>query len=46
MNMQFDNLKTPYIFNMKVLNKETIFTSLLETRQFNKTFTIGIYNLL
>ena len=29
--MQFDNLKTRYIFNMKVLNKKTIFTSLLET---------------
>ena len=31
MNMQFDNLKTHYIFNMKVLNKETVFMSLLET---------------
>ena len=31
MNMQFDNLKMQFIFNMKVLNKETIFTSLLET---------------
>ena len=30
-NMQFDNLKMHFIFNMKVLNKETIFTSLPET---------------
>ena len=37
--MQFDNLKTHYIFNMKVLNKETVFRG-----QFNKTFTLGIYN--
>ena len=29
--MQFDNLKMHFIFNMKVLNEETIFTSLPET---------------